>query len=310
MQRKLIRQGAGGLTLCLPKKWTEENKLEPGSEVEVVCQETNIIVKADLAKPAAKKIHLKFEKNLLGGIKPYRLIQRLLSIVYKQGYDEVKISSTQQEILRYVEQRATLFIGFEVVEQGKDFLILKDVVGAGEDLNVILNRCFLLLNTIAKESFLSIQNFSETELMRIKNLERTNGKLTDYCKRILVRLHLPKEKYIYSLIAENERLADEYKYMIDTVLENKLRLGNETLKLYQETNDLVVLFSELLRKYDFEKVKLISQARDNLTKKIKQQIYKARGAETLVLHNLSNIVIKVYEITETYLEMEFTNILD
>ena len=36
MKRKLIKQGGGGgLTIYLPKKWIDENKLEQSNEIEI-----------------------------------------------------------------------------------------------------------------------------------------------------------------------------------------------------------------------------------------------------------------------------------
>ena len=35
MKRKIIRQGSGGLTIYLPKKWAEEKGLRIGDEVDL-----------------------------------------------------------------------------------------------------------------------------------------------------------------------------------------------------------------------------------------------------------------------------------
>ena len=54
MKRKLIKQGAGGLTLCIPKKWTEKANLKAGDEINLTEDENSLKI-----FPGEKKIEPK-----------------------------------------------------------------------------------------------------------------------------------------------------------------------------------------------------------------------------------------------------------
>ena len=47
MRRKLIKQGGFGLTIYLPKHWTDEKELQAGQEVEVNRFESMYFLKLD-----------------------------------------------------------------------------------------------------------------------------------------------------------------------------------------------------------------------------------------------------------------------
>ena len=55
MKRKLIKQGSGGLTLCVPKKWVDVNKLEAGDEVEVVEEKGNLLMSSSKIEKTIKR---------------------------------------------------------------------------------------------------------------------------------------------------------------------------------------------------------------------------------------------------------------
>ncbi|MBW3012441.1 hypothetical protein KY311_04600, partial [Candidatus Woesearchaeota archaeon] len=48
MQRKLIKQGEGGYTIYLPKKWVEGKGPKPGDQINIAEAETALIIGAPI----------------------------------------------------------------------------------------------------------------------------------------------------------------------------------------------------------------------------------------------------------------------
>ena len=306
MRRKIIKQGQS-YTLTLPKQWIEQVQLQEKDEVTIEEQDLKLIISTQTGPKPKKRVTLTFTNEDLLEIKPYRWIQRLYSIYYKQGIDEIIFKSKNQDILKYTEERTSNFIGFEVINRGKDFIEIKDVVGgASQEFPTILNRAFLIINILADESFALIEKKDFVQLAQLLNIEKTNGKLTDYCKRLLAKDNFPnhnQEKYYYALITENERLADQFKYIIEHITKNKVTLSPATKNAYQRINQLVHLFYESFCKYNPEKLKDIARERDVLTATLKDLMVKVPKKEIFITHCLLNITIALYEISEAHLEM-------
>ena len=58
MKRKLIKQGLGGYTIYLPKKWIDRKGLKEGEEINVVETDAGLVIGSDVK--GRKELFLEF----------------------------------------------------------------------------------------------------------------------------------------------------------------------------------------------------------------------------------------------------------
>ena len=139
MKRKIIKQGSGTLTISLPTNWAKLFKLKSGDEIDVT-QEGKMLVVSTKERFKAKKSEL----DLCGFDAP--MIWIYLINVYIRGDDEIRVVFDDPKILKQISIATRQFIGFDIIEQGKRYCILKDLSGTTDTgLDMILRRIFLLI---------------------------------------------------------------------------------------------------------------------------------------------------------------------
>ncbi len=305
MNRKIIKQGMKAYTITLPVDWIRDNNLDRGDEIRVDQIDNDIILSTGTEKFAEKKIEYTFtDDDILKTKNPFRLVQREYSALFKSGYDEIKFRSKNPKVIAYLAKRTALFIGYEVVEEGKDYVVVRSVVNPKKaEFESLYNRAFLVILTMSKQLIerLDKRNF---DLKDLNELERTNGKVTDYLKRLLAKINIKDSKnsrYYYSIIAENERLCDEYKYLILRLMEAK-KVQKETIDILEDLDETLRLLYKVLNKYDRSLIKEIAVRRDVLIAKIDRYVDKPK-LDKHILFFQRNIIIRIYEMCEAMIEM-------
>ena len=123
MKRKLIGQGAGGVTVTLPINWIREFSLEPGSEVDVSQVDAGILISG---------VGLKKEKSLQLDLSPYdhRMILNFLNQSYRLGYDTLILTYTTEAQYQSIAKITTdTLLGFEIVEKKPKSCVLQKAAG-------------------------------------------------------------------------------------------------------------------------------------------------------------------------------------
>ena len=141
MKRKLIKQGGGGLTFYVPKKWTESNELRAGDEIDITDVEDNLIISRGVKiKKKSSKIIVKKDSE--------QLIRIRLNALYRMGFDKITVlfkTKKQAKIVKEVIEKK--FIGFEVVEEKGDLLVAENVTEpSGEKQKALLRRMFFIVD--------------------------------------------------------------------------------------------------------------------------------------------------------------------
>ncbi len=145
-------------------------------------------------------------KKVLDAEKLPKSIIRIIQVLYKKGIDEIKVlNGTPQitnEITKIIEQRC---IGFEIIDQSKDYFIIKDIAKeSAEDFSTLLRRSFLIV----------LQLFEEENKENLENLDKSLNKITAYCQRLLMKKgyhEFTNINYYSRLCSELEHIGDEYK---------------------------------------------------------------------------------------------------
>ena len=276
MEKRLTAQGPKSrksFTVTLPIEWVKEQKLDRTRAVDLAIVGNKAIISS--GKNEAKRVIIDmadYSKNTV----------KIVQGCYRAGIDEVLFKSDDskilQEITEIMEQR---LIGYEVIEQRRDSILVKDIANeSSEDFKVIFRRILLL-----------ILELSETnDIVQVKTLDRNINKLINYCFRILMkRGHTDYSKtHLYYLVLDRlEKVSDEFRWLYEDTLpiNSKIQDIDTIKKLLRSAN-------ELFFKFDAKNYSEFQFLAYQLRKKIR--FLEKTSKETIFTYNLSRLLNSLY----------------
>ncbi len=284
MKRKVIKQGNDTLTITLPKKWVERNKVKAGQEIDVEEKENTLVVGTTDFK-TTNKINV--------NIKSFRHIgRRYLTALYRLGYDEVELTYSDPSYYQDIQQVISKHIlGFEVIGNSKNSCIVKDFsTGEKKDFDIMLRRNWLIILENAKDTLFFIEQNDFHSLEQIPLRDHSVNKITNYCLRILPNtFDTPKKQIVYyNYIRLLEQTADEYQYLAKHISENKIKTNKQNIKILKKINDQLYLFYKLFYKFELENGEKILDMTNEICDEIICSM-EQKNADAVLLHHLYNI---------------------
>lgn len=274
MLKKLTAQGPKdrkSYTVTLPLEWVKAQNLHKNRQIELDVVKSKIILSAKKEESEAAFIDLNYYPNTL---------LKVLQALYRKGLNEIKIHYTNPQQLGFLTSIInTRLLGYEIIEQKKDYLIIKDITKeSSEDFDTVLRRIFLLL----------LELTGATDQITIDTLDSNIKKLVNYCQRVLIKqghLEYSNVPFYYNLLDQLEKLADEYTWVLPlkpTAGQHKLQQMKQcTRKAY----DLYYKFTE----EEFDNY-------ESLTYKIRREIRREQKIDVfdMHIHNLARLLNTMY----------------
>ena len=330
MKRKIIKQGHSTLTITLPSEWSKKFNLKAGSEIDLVEKDNGLFISTE--KNSEEK---KAEFNITDLDIP--TIWRYFMAVYRQGYDEIKVSfdpdlkiespykfyTSHRLDLKYKKERekrtavevlhgfVNRFIGLEIVEFGKDYIIVKEMGElTSKEFDNSLRRVFLIVQQMAEETLEAIKNNNHSILKHMHDVDINLDKFRDYCVRILNKIgnkDSNKSALIYSLLSLLELIGDEFKSITHHIIldfpEAKI---NHLSTLAQQIKEQIDATYDLYYQFDKEKIKTITDIDKKIYFEVTEKYRKAKSEEEKeIFHHLRSINKFVMALLELRIEMEF-----
>ncbi len=294
MKRRVIKQGNNTLTITLPRKWARKVNLQAGDEIELKEEDNSLRLLLENVPEQPRKIQLDFtDANKT-------VMNCLLAVVHKNGYDEVEVLYTDPSVVKVVQQRInSMLMGYEIVEQTNKRCIIRNVAGwHGGEFDNLLRRTFLVTLTLGKNSLEVIRSGKYEALQELLVLEETNNKLTNYCHSLLNRkiIDCPrKTTYLYIISWLLEKIGDEYRDLNQYLIgHSEVVLDKRILEAFEKANILLEEYYRLFYKYDLKKVEEIYQNHELLRKGLTHLMESRRKEELPVVVNLLHIVQKTH----------------
>lgn len=277
MEKRLTAQGPKdrkSYTVTLPLNWIKQQGLDKTKTVDLEIVGNKVIINSGKEEQEARFVDADKAENAL---------MKIMQAAYRLGVNEVKIKYSKPELRKYINQVIdTKLIGYEVVEQTKNMLRIKDITKEStEEFRTVLRRIFLLLVELTK----SPEEVEESD----KNLK----KLTNYCQRLLIKkghLEYKKVPFYYTLLYEIEKLSDEYTWLYQTKITDK--------KILNQLNSYVEKIYKLFYKFDLEKFNRYQHDAYLIKNKLKKQ-------KNIHMHNIAR---QINSITGTILIINFEKI--
>lgn len=290
MKRRIIQLGASTQVVSLPKSWATRYKLKAGDELEVKERGKQLQVTTE------KEIGL--EKATLDVTNMAPLHNFALVELYIKGVDEIEITSQKPELIaKTTEHPIPQLIGYEVIEQSKNRLLIKDVVGIKElELATLIRRLFLLTISAGEEIL-------KSELSIIPSIDLNINKFAFLCLRILNKRGADDYRHtpaLFYIITELEAIGDEYKKLAEYMTKNKLKLDGKSKELLEKSNKMLRDYYEIFFKFNKEKAAEIEAKYRKLVPEY-EQATKAKPSQLRALIYAENIANRTIEMMRTQL---------
>ena len=300
MKRKVVQQGPSTLMVSLPSKWAKENGLRKGDEIDLEEAEGSLVLRTR-RKSSLQKTSVRLADY---GI----LSSRAIGALYKQGFDEIEVIFRTQKDMDIVNKNLNEFIGFEIVSQNTKGCVIKEVSAPiDESFELILNRTVLLLKSVAEDTYNGLSSGDTNMLKTLPARDATINKYANYCRRIINKFGYKeqhKAPMIYYVIEELENLGDEYKYLVELVLENGYRLDKAQLELLQSINTMLDLLYRLILKFEVKNAEPLSAAYYSFSSRLKQLEKTKEVKKSRVLDSLSGMSHMIMNMLGPLMTME------
>ena len=273
MKRKLIKQGAGGLTICLPKKWVEQQHLQPGHEINIEEEQGKLYLTAE-HKPTLLKQEIIIDNH------SYHFLQRLLTNAYKKGIDELKLIFKKEIPLEIINQTlSTLTVGYEVTDVGKAYCLIQSFSSEEEqNIGISIRKCFFLVKDMHRILLEDIKNKSREQEDKINALNDNVRKLTNYAirttsKRIKDNNLIQYHSFIFSnLSLYSIKLTYIYQHCLD-----EKKINPTTLKLLQELFHLFECMYEAYYRKELPYLQKALEIKEQMVKELDKNIDERNG---------------------------------
>ena len=330
MKRRVIKQGHNTLTITLPSKWVKELNIRAGDEIELIEKNKSILLTSEKHNGEVKRAEFDITDMDIP------TIWKHFMSVYREGYDEIKVRfdpksesespykfMTQhrfdaryrkqfgkRNIMSAIQGFANRFIGFEIVEHSKDFVIIKDMGDStAKEFDNSLRRVFLLFQQMAEETLEAIEKGNSSSLVGIHDIDINLDKFHDYCVRVLNKIGCQNGKkphLLFSTLYLLEMAGDEFKniatHLINDIKESKFE---HIKKMVEYIKEQIENYYDLFYKYDEEKVKKISELDQKIYLEVPSMYKKANEDEKEVFHHLRMIGKYINSLMELRIEMEY-----
>jgi len=240
MKRRVVKHGTSTLTISLPVQWVKKFEIKQGDELDVEERGNRIII-----KPYDELIEKEIVININGKENiPKRMIMRY----YIAGYNKIKIKYKHLESRAFISNLIrTYLMGFEIVEQGDDYFILKNIArGIEEEFDVMLNRLSIITISSLKDLHDAFLKNDLTILRDISSSEMNVNKIYLFCRRML-NLIGHKEKSPINLgiiIKYYECIMDSINYLSLYAIENNVKVSKDIIKYVKN----LLTYSEIFHK--------------------------------------------------------------
>lgn len=247
MKRKLIKQGAGGLTFYVPKKWIDINDLNAGDLIEIGFnnENNNLTISPEKIKTKNKEITLKITKEHKS------LIRTMIVNAYRSGFDKIIIEfDGSNKELNYVVDN--FLIGFEVFKIKDNVYSIESMSEPSYDnFNNILNKQFFLISEMLNEiEGEDVQEYSHKQVRYDSFLRR--------CLSKGVYPHLAKS-FLWQFLADLVHISRLCFHLNNEIINKKINLTKNNKEVLKKLKEM---FNILRESYQSNNYLLLSKVHD------------------------------------------------
>lgn len=261
MKRRLIKQSRNTLTVSMPSTWIQRNKLKAGDELDVFERDTTLLLEAT-KKKGEYNFELKIDKDNAW------YIGQIIRYCYFANFEKTRLFFTSSAIMQTIREEVQKLIGFEIIEEEKDYCVIKNIsFEMEEEYSILFRKVFLL----------TIQIFQELEkekpnLQIIKNLHKDGQRFALFCRRVIIRnLDSLQKMNEYILLQRLTMISNNLVYFASEVSkEERVMTENEKANLLF-CKKLYQLYYTAYYAPEYDKLLALNEGREYFAKIIRKQ---------------------------------------
>ena len=294
MIRNAVKQGPSTIMVSLPSQWVKKNNIVKGDPLYLEELDGSLILNTKQKAVESKEIALKINTR-----KDY--CPRLLTMPYLQGYDVIKVNFKDPAVLNEIEAEIKYLLGFEIITTTENSCVIKNITnGIESEFDNMLNRMMNILFFLGKEISNYVKKDNYENILLLKSAEVESNKLSLLCRRMFNTKAVRGERNklsLYTMVTLMEAIADEYRFIIEYLDENKPKLHNKTKKFLDEVNGIVKTFNKLFIKFDYSTFVEFREQRQDIEKRKFKQLRNLSKDDVYIAHKLYNIMELVHHAT-------------
>lgn len=297
MKRKLIQMAGKTMVVSLPADWVKKYNLKKGEEIDVEEKERLIQIRTEKEQKTEK---IKIDVNKINT----PLMWRFINSAYIKGVDEIELEYSKKEQKEEIKKIAQTLIGFALVKETEQSIILKEISGSASEFDTILRRIFLMLISLSQTVLALTENQDKKLLEEVIDKDHNINWFVSFCLRYLNKHgyeDYTKTSLLYAIIRELEFVGDEYSDMAKEIIKPKVKINKQTKKLFINTNEFLEEYYKFFYTPKFEEsVKLYNQRKKLLDES--KLIEKNNKEEIVIIGYLKTIISSVFHLTEIVFE--------
>jgi phosphate uptake regulator len=192
MRHRLIRQGSGGYTVYLPKKWVEGQGLKAGGEIEITPTKQGLLIQAE-ASTEKKEAEIAVPND------DPAVVEYMLFNHYLAGYDKMTLKGP-------VRQKMVLSVlpflgGFDMTSAERREIVVESVAEPSPDKkDILLRQMFLILKEEISYMSSALRKGDEIDVARVRENYHRIGHSASILLRIMSRRTAESDGFRWTLI--------------------------------------------------------------------------------------------------------------
>lgn len=263
MKRKLIKQGTGGLTLYLPKKWIECHNLSPGDEIVIDNEDNSLVLSTENYRKFKNEItlHVNFKNQ--------KRLRTILSSLYRRGYDIINLTSKERLPYFEIDNTVNSLIGFVLIKQSDNSITIQNTLSIDfEKVSNIIDKLFVTIKYLFLELIKTIEaitNNIDINQDNISNYQVSVMKLRDYCQRMIhVNKYEQNKSYEYNTIIFLMDKISNQIILLNSLLIKEKSINIENKKMIENIYGYYCSINTILNKEDLEEAINLNQKLNDL----------------------------------------------
>lgn len=306
MNRKLIKQGGGGFTVYLPKKWIDKKGLKAGDQIDI--KETGTALTIDSSIKEKKATTIEITENNKKDLK------NILTHLYRRGFDKITIRNIDETLLNIIkEATANLLLGFEITEKEENKCKIENISEPTEEkYDVLLRRVFLIIKETQRIINNDFNNNKFNSMKEIQEFRDQQDKYILFCRRILTKERFRTENPAlnWELLTFLMHIEHAYYYLYLYASKTSLKKNMNVVELLERLEEYFQLYYNSYYKKDIKSIHKINQLRQEYQfGKCYQYLEQAKLKDTVILSHIRELFRLIQIGTSPILSEYFEEVL-
>ncbi|HJX05347.1 MAG TPA: hypothetical protein VJ461_01415 [Candidatus Nanoarchaeia archaeon] len=286
MNRKLIKQGGGGFTVYLPKKWVDKKGLKVGDQISI--KETGTALTIDSSVKEKKEIAIEItDENK-------KDLNNIITHLYRRGFDSIIIKNIDETLLDKIKETIThLLLGFEITETSTNGCKIENISEpTGEKYDVLLRRIFLIIKETQKIVNTDFKSNKFNSLKETEEFRNQQDKFILFCRRLLTKQRFETENPLidWELLTFLMHIEHAYYYLYLYASKNKPTQNKKIIELLENLEEYFQLYYDAYYKKDIKLVHKINQLKEEYQfGKCYKYLEQAKDKDTVILSHIREL---------------------